>query len=106
MTLLEAMVALVILGLSAVGFLEGFQGASRSATDAEAWTRAAAYAEEGIESGAIGGAALRDASSTPLPEGFARTIEVRPWRGSVNDVVVTVTFPRGGRLVVHRLVSR
>jgi type II secretory pathway pseudopilin PulG len=36
MTLLETVIALVILSLSALGVLELFQGANRSASDAEA----------------------------------------------------------------------
>jgi type II secretory pathway pseudopilin PulG len=106
MTLLEAMVALVILGLSAIGFLDVFQTASRSAVDAVSYTQAVAYAEEGIEAASLGGAARRAADVTTLPDGFTRSIDVRPWRGRVEDVAVTVTFPRGGKVVVHRLVSR
>ena len=49
MTLLESLVALVIIGLTAVGFLELFQGTSRSSRDADAWLQAVAYAESAME---------------------------------------------------------
>ena len=45
MTLLESIVALVILGLAAVGFLELFQRASVATRDTANWSRAVAVAE-------------------------------------------------------------
>ena len=101
MTLLEALVALVIMGLAAAGFLEAFQGASRSARDAQQWAQAVGYAEAGMESAALGVAA----DDEPLP-GLTRQVEARPWRGGVDEVTVTVTMPRGGRYVLRRLVRR
>lgn len=106
MTLLESVVALVILGLSAVGFLEVFQGASRSTTDAQAWVTAVSYAEEGVEAAKIGGAALVASERAAAPAGMSRRIELQPWRGRVADVVVTITLPGGQRFALHRLVTR
>lgn len=106
MTLLESVVALVILGLSAVGFLEVFQGASRSTQDAQAWVAAVSYAEEGVEAAKIGGAALVGSQLAAAPGRMSRRIELRPWRGRVSDVVVTVTLPAGQQFTLHRLVTR
>src|SRR2546430_9850469 len=48
LTLLETMVALVILGLVVVGFLAVFRGSTRLARDSETWATAGAYAGEGV----------------------------------------------------------
>jgi type II secretory pathway pseudopilin PulG len=102
-TLLEALVALVVLGLTGVGFLEVFQGAHRSARDAAAWTAAVAYAEAGIEEAALGPPPAAGADSLP---DFRREVAVRPWRGAVDEVTVTVTLPSGARMSLRRLVRR
>ena len=103
MTLLESIIALVILSLSAVGALGIFQGANRAATGAQAWTIAASYAEQGIESAKIGD---RDAiAQTRMPNGFSRRVESKPASHGLLDVAVTVGLPGGAFLVVHRLVQ-
>ena len=96
MTLLEAVVALVILGLSAIGLLEGLQVSSRAERDAIAWNRAAAIAQAAV-------IAADDATLEPLPTGFTRTVAIHPWRGDVSEIVATVTTPHGASFVLHRL---
>lgn len=103
MTLLESVIALVILGLASVGFLELFQSTNRSTRDAQDWVTAVAYAEEGIE--AVKANALDASVSNPPPTGLARNIELKPWRDGMTDVVVTVTMTGGAQLVLHRLVT-
>jgi type II secretory pathway pseudopilin PulG len=49
MTLLEALLALVILGLSAVGYLDVYQASARSVRDAGEWTQVVALAESAME---------------------------------------------------------
>lgn len=100
MTLLEALVALVVLGLSAAGFLDAFQGTSRSMRDAEAWVRAVGYAEAGMERTKLGAPA-----EDSLPPGFGREVRVEPWLDAtgVRRVTVRVTFPGGGAFVLERL---
>lgn len=102
MTLLESVIALVILGLASVGFLELFQSTNRSTRDAEQWATAVAYAEEGIE--AVKANAVAASASNPAPAGFVRNIELKPWRDGLTDVVVTVAMAGGARFVVHRLM--
>ncbi len=104
LTLLETMVALVILGLVVVGYLEIFGGATRLATSAERWSRAIAYAEDAMEAikidpttGLAAGAASRD--------GFERRVDVVPWADGVMIVTVTVGLPGGGRYELRRLVD-
>ena len=99
MTLLEALVALVILGLGAGGFLGLFQQSARTAHGAAEWTRLVAYAESGMEAATLGAAPL-----DTLP-GYGRAVAVRPWRGALAQVDVTVTSPRGARFTLRRLVD-
>jgi type II secretory pathway pseudopilin PulG len=94
-SLLETLVALVILGLAGVGFLEAFQATSRSARDAEAWVEAVAEAEAAMEQTKLGVA----------PTEGAR-VDVLSWPGAagVELVTVTVALPDGGAFVLRRLV--
>jgi len=103
LTLLETMVALVILGLVVVGFLEVFEGSTRLARDSETWATAVAYAEDGMELAKletrVGGS--RDA----LPGGFERSIETRVWRDGIDLVTVRVSMPGGGGVSLDRLME-
>ena len=108
LTLLETMVALVILGLVVLGFLAVFQGSARLAADSETWSQAVAYAADAMEAVKIGagragaaGVAAREA----LPGGFERQIESQAWREGVRLVTVSVLLPGGGRVTLHRLVE-
>jgi type II secretory pathway pseudopilin PulG len=104
MTLLESLVALVILGVSAVGFLGVFQASSRSVRSAEEWNRAVAVAEAALEEQL---ASLK-AGAPPLrsepPSGFTSQIASGSWRPGVTELAVTVTMPGGASFTVHRLV--
>lgn len=106
MTLFETLVALVILGLTSVGFLGAFQASSRSVRDAEAWVRAVGYAEAAMEQTKLGTGADDLTLREPLPPGFARDMDVQPWLGTpgLERVTVTVTLPGGGSFELHRLV--
>jgi len=102
MTLLESIVALVILGLAAVGFLELFQRASVATRDTASWSRAVAVAELTMERAILQAETKRDSI-----EGLARRIEVREWANGVREVIVTVDVPPpvGASVVLHRLVA-
>jgi type II secretory pathway pseudopilin PulG len=104
MTLLESLLALVILGLSAVGYLEVFQGSTRSVMAADEWERAAAVAEATMEGELLRRREGTGVSRPELPDGFGARVETSPWRGHVTDVAVTVTLPDGRSYTVHRLV--
>ncbi|MGH7470166.1 MAG: type IV pilus modification PilV family protein [Longimicrobiales bacterium] len=105
MTLLESLVAVVILGLVAVGFLGVFQQTARSTYSAHEWVQAVGLAETTMEQTKLG----TGTSSTfvdSLPAGFARRIDVQPWpvvRG-IERVTVTITLPGGGTFALQRLV--
>ena len=105
-TLLEAMVALVIVGLVALGYLEVFGGATRTTTRVREWTRAAEYAEAGMESVKL--ASRRDElpGVEQLDGGFVRRVERSAWReGSLDVVTVVVTMPDGAELRLSRLMG-
>jgi len=102
MTLLESIVALVILGLAAVGFLELFQRATVATRDTAAWSRAVAVAELSMEQ-----SLLRTAASRDTVDGMGRRVEIRPWAAGLREIVVTVDVPPpvGASVVLHRLVT-
>ena len=102
MTLLESIVALVILGLAAVGFLELFQRATVATRDTAAWSRAVAVAELSMEQ-----TVLRTAASSDTVNGMRRRIEIRPWTNGLRQIVITVDVPppAGASVVLHRLVA-
>lgn len=102
MTLLEAVVALVILGLAAVGFLEAFQTTAQATRNAQTWVQAVSYAETAMEETKLDAEPLPDS----LPSGFARTVVVEPWSNTLGlaRVTVTVTMPGEGAFTVQRLV--
>ena len=106
MTLLEALVALVILGASAAGFLGVFQNAARSVQSAEQWNTVSAATESALEEAVR---AARDGSSispSSSVAGVETRVELLPWSPRVDDVVVRVTLPDGRTMTVHRLVRR
>ena len=108
MTLLEALVALVILGASTAGVLGVFQNGARSVQSANAWNRASASAaatlEESVrahlEGGPVSGVTGESTS------GLETRVDVQQWRGRVDDIVVRVTLADGRAMTVHRLVRR
>lgn len=105
MTLLEALVALVILGVSAVGCLEVFQGGSRSLRLAADWQLAVAMAESTMEVALVAGAGLGgEAKGDASGEPFERAVSVRPWGDGLSEVVVDVRGPGGVRFELRRLV--
>jgi prepilin-type N-terminal cleavage/methylation domain-containing protein len=105
LTLLEVMLALVILGLVVTGFLETFAGAIRTSAGARTWAQALVYAEEGQEFLKIEGIARAAGPEMPLGAGFSRRIAVRPWRENVGRATVTITLPDGARFELERLVQ-
>jgi prepilin-type N-terminal cleavage/methylation domain-containing protein len=104
LTLLEVMVALVILSLVATGFLEIFTGALRTSAETRTWAQALLYAEEGQERVGRESRARLLNSEEALGGGFTRRTAIHPWREGVSRATVTVTLPDGERFELHRLV--
>ena len=108
MTLLEALVALVILGTSVAGVLGVFQNGARSVQSADAWNRASVAAESALEE-AVRARLEGTTPTAPVADvepGLEARVEVQAWRGTVDDIVVRVTLPDGRTMTVHRLVRR
>lgn len=109
MTLLEALVALVILGLSAVGYLDVFRSSAGAVRDAGEWEHVVTIAETAMEGATLGDAfqaqrgALGDADRAA---GYQQRIDVVPWRDGVDEIVVTVTSPRGTTFALRRLTRQ
>jgi len=106
MTLLEALVALVILGASAAGFLGVFQNGARSMQSAAEWNRATEAAEAAIEESVR--ARLAGTNEPLQMDGISlpTSVAVQPWSTTVDDVVVHVALSDGRTMTVHRLVRR
>lgn len=103
LTLLEVMVALAILGLVVLGYLQAFAGTFRLSEDASEWTRAVGYAEALMEEMKISPATAEQRGEPDEPaHGFRRWVTRREWRDGTELVTVTVTMPRGARLEISR----
>jgi Tfp pilus assembly protein PilV len=99
MTLLESLAALIILGTTAVGFLEVFHTTARVTRDAGEWAQVTAYAESVMERTKVGG----NVDVVDAPRGVSARVETRPWAPGVSEVTVVVTSAGGRRLELHRL---
>lgn len=104
-TLLEALVALVILGLVATASLQLFGSALRAARAAEAWSVATAYAEEGMEMAKLDLTSALARGEEVLEGGFGRRTRATPGAAGTTRVTVTVSFPDGGVFELDRLVG-
>ncbi|MEA2725284.1 MAG: ral secretion pathway protein [Gemmatimonadales bacterium] len=104
LTLLEVMVALVILGLVGLSYLELFSQSHRVVGSSRQWSMAVEYAEDAVED-----IKLRGVPANPvqehLPGGYVRRISATTWRPGLTAVEVTVELPGGARFDVERLVQ-
>jgi len=103
MTLLEVMVALVILSLVVTGYVQLFGATARSVRGAETWSQAVVYAEQGMELAKLDLPAMLARGREPLGGGFARQVTLHPAAAGLRRVTVTVRFPDGGQFAVERL---
>ena len=97
LTLLEVMVALVVLSLVALGYLQLFQGSHRLVGAAREWSQAVEYAEDAIERAKLDGPSVLETPAASLPEGFRREVTSRSWQPGLTLVTVTVFLPGSGR---------
>ena len=101
MTLLESVIAFVLLAVVGVACLDLTRGALRLETSSMEWTRAVAIGESALQSAAAGDA----------PEGPAfRGVEIvrRPWaagEGRIDLIEVRVPLPGGAEFRAARLVQ-
>lgn len=102
MTLLEGLVALVITGLAALGFLGVFEQHAHATRDRAVWSDVVAYAESGMEAAKAGGAALAEARGERGAR-LDRRIERQRWQGGLDEIVVTVRARDGRAVTLRRL---
>ena len=98
MTLLEAVVALVIVSLAALGFLNVFEGSARIPAAASEWNAAVAYAEEGMELAKLG-----QSAAATNGRGLTRRIARTRYARNVDEVRVIVSFEDGRVFELRRL---
>ena len=102
-TLLEAMLALVILGLVVVGSLQVFSTAVRTVARTDTWIEAVSVAADGMELAKLDLAGTLARGRERLPGGFTREVQMQPAGKGLRLVSVTVLFPNQGEYTLHRL---
>jgi prepilin-type N-terminal cleavage/methylation domain-containing protein len=105
LTLLETMVALVILGLVSLAYLELFGGTVRASESVRHWSQAVAYAEDAMEQLKVVSESEWERGSEDLGGGFARRVQTRRWRDNLQVVSVIVALPGGGQYSLSRLME-
>jgi len=105
LTLLEVLVALVVLSLVALSYLQLFHGSHQLVTASREWSRAVEYAVDAVERAKLGGSSSVDGAAESLPGGFRRQVTSHPWwpTGKLVRLTVTVFLPGGGRFDLDRL---
>ena len=98
-TLLEVFVALVVLTLVGVSYLQLFSASHRVVGVAQQWSDAVGYAQDAMEHAKLTGTDPEG----PLPGGFRRQINRQPFASGYTLVTVTVTMPTGARYDLSRL---
>ncbi len=106
MTLLEGAIALVILGLSAMGYLDVFRSGASTAARAREVSEVVAQAESAMEAASLGDAVIAQDALGTADTLVTRRIEARPWGAvpGVTEVVVLVTPRNGAPFELRRLV--
>lgn len=99
LTLLEVLVALVVLTLVGVSYLQLFSESHRVVGAAQQWSDAVGYAQDAMEDAKLTGVDPHGA----LPRGFRRQITRQPFGSGYTLLTVTVMMPNGGRYDLSRL---
>jgi hypothetical protein len=97
MTLLESIVAFVVLTLVGIACLDLSRGAMQLEHRSAEWTQAVAQAESAMAAATEGAAAA---------DGLGATVLRRPWRTGVDLIEVSVPLPDGGVYRLERLAPR
>ncbi|HTD59961.1 MAG TPA: prepilin-type N-terminal cleavage/methylation domain-containing protein [Gemmatimonadaceae bacterium] len=98
LTLLEVLVALIILSMVVAAYLELFHGSHVLLARSRAWSQAIAYAADGMEQAKLGAI-----SPVALPGGYRRRVTAATWGPGLEMITVTVTLPNGARFDLRRL---
>jgi prepilin-type N-terminal cleavage/methylation domain-containing protein len=98
LALLEVLVALSILSMVIAGYLELFHGGHVLLARGRMWSRALAYATDGMEQAKLG-----EPTATSLSDGYRRRVTSAPWANGIDVITVTVTLPDGAQFHLRRL---
>jgi prepilin-type N-terminal cleavage/methylation domain-containing protein len=104
LALLEVMVALVILGMVAIGYLQLLQVSRTLVQRSRVQARAVSYAAAGMERAKLELPNLEPKPTELLPDGFRRETTARRWRPGLALLTVMVYQPGGARFDLVRLV--
>lgn len=104
LTLLEVMVALIILALVGLSYLQLFHQSHRVVGDSRQWSQAIEYAEDAMERAKLEGAKA-EPRVEDLPGGFQRQVATQPWRPGLAMIEVTVSLPGNARFDLRRLLQ-
>ncbi len=102
MTLLEAIIAFVILSVVGIVCLDQARGAVQLQAASAEWTRAIAQGESALAEASAETATTPEAASSRTVDSSVR-VERRPWRSGVDQIAVTVSLANGATLVLTRL---
>jgi prepilin-type N-terminal cleavage/methylation domain-containing protein len=105
LALLEVMVALVILSLVAIGYLQLLHASHVLVDRSREQAQAISYAAAGMERAKLELPKLDPKPTALLPGGFRREVVVRHWRRGFALLTVTVFLPEGARFELARLVQ-
>ena len=105
MTLLEAVIAFVLLSLVGIVCLDQSRGASQLQRSSAEWNRAIAQGDAALAA-AVSGAPDVPIDGTTAPSAGAARAEVarQPWRDRLDEVRITVPMAQGRSYVISRLV--
>ena len=99
LTLLEVLVALVVLSLVGLSSLQLVHQSHGLIGSARRWSDAVAYAQDAMEEAKLGVNA-----GDALPGGYRRQITREQWQPGFDRITVTVFLPGGGQFALNRLV--
>jgi Tfp pilus assembly protein PilX len=99
------MVALVILGLVAIGYLELLHASHVLVARSRDQALAVSYAAAGMERAKLELPNLDPKPTELLPGGFRREVRARHWRPGFALLTVTVSRPEGAQFELRRLVQ-
>jgi hypothetical protein len=99
------MVALVILNLAAIGYLQLLHASHVLVARSREQAQAVAYATAGIERVKLELPRLNLEPAELLPGDFRRQVVARHWRSGLALLTVTVSLPDGARFELSRLVQ-
>jgi hypothetical protein len=98
------MVALVILSLVAMGYLQLLHAGHALVAHSREQAQAVSYAAAGMERAKLELPKLDPKPMESLPGGFRRAMAARHWRPGLTLLTVTVLLPGGARFELARLV--